>query len=331
VLLPTGQSGAGNFVGDYSNPILKPQTAEIIKQRGEVSLAGKAFPDPDSQCLSQPVPYIFWNFEVQILQQPGKITILYHHDHDFRQIRLNQPHAEHIVPSWHGDSVGHFEGDTLLVDTIGIKPGRFRTLDRFGTPYSQALHVVERYHFLDYDAAKEAQARAEKQWVRIPNYPVDPNYRGRGVQLEFTVEDPNVFTSPWTGLVSYLRAARPLWEEYVCAENVSGFYGGDVYYSDKDATIRRKAGLLNRTAGRMSADYLHNHPQISRAASHRCQRARDTSCIVQRGVSPRRSGATRARSAYLARCCDVSRRRSAGSVASRRHRGRRADGTFLQG
>jgi hypothetical protein len=237
VLLPTGQSGAGNFVGDYSNPILKPQTAEIIKQRGEVSLAGKAFPDPDSQCLSQPVPYIFWNFEVQILQQPGKITILYHHDHDFRQIRLNQPHAEYIVPSWHGDSVGHFEGDTLVVDTIGIKPGRFRTLDRFGTPYSQALHVVERYHFLDYEAAKEAQARAEKQWVRIPNYPVDPNYRGRGVQLEFTVEDPNVFTSPWTGLVSYLRAARPLWEEYVCAENVSGFYGGDVYYSDKDATI----------------------------------------------------------------------------------------------
>jgi hypothetical protein len=73
-------------VGDYSNPILKPHAAEIVKKHGEISLSGRAFPDPDNQCLRQPVPYIFWNFEILLLQQPDKVTILYPHDHDYRQV-----------------------------------------------------------------------------------------------------------------------------------------------------------------------------------------------------------------------------------------------------
>jgi hypothetical protein len=235
--LRSGQSTSGFYVGDYTNPILKPEAAAIVKRLGDTALAGKAFPDPDSQCLSQPVPYIFWNFEIEVLQQPDKITILYHHDHDFRQVRLNQPHPEHVTPTLHGDSVGHFEGDTLVIDTIGIKPGRFTTLDRFGTPYTDALHVVERYKLLDYEAAKAAQERAEKEWVYIGNYQVDQNYRGKGLQLEFTVEDPNVFTTPWSAIISYRRAARPIWEEYICAENISGFYGDIQYFSDKDAAV----------------------------------------------------------------------------------------------
>src|SRR5579863_857404 len=57
-------SGAGNFdllVGDYHNPILKPPAAEIVRERGAISLSGHPFPDPDNQCLQNPVPYIFWN------------------------------------------------------------------------------------------------------------------------------------------------------------------------------------------------------------------------------------------------------------------------------
>jgi hypothetical protein len=233
-------SGAGNFdllVGDYNNPILKPEAAEIVKKRGEISMSGLAFPDPDNQCLSQPVPYIFWNFEIALLQEPDKVTILYNHDHDFRQVRMNQPHPANVIPSWHGDSVGHYEGDTLVVDTVGIKVGPYTMIDRFGTPYTESLHVVERYRLLDYEAAKEAQERGQKEWPPVPSYGVDPGDRGKGVQLEFTVEDDNVFTTPWTATITYRRAARKEWEERICAENTEHYYAGTQYYSDKNARV----------------------------------------------------------------------------------------------
>jgi hypothetical protein len=235
--LKTGASNFDQLVGDYTNPILKPATAEIVRQRGEISLSGRAFPDPDNQCLQQPIPYVFWNFEIQMLQQRGQLTILYHHDHQFRQVRMNQPHAAKITPSWHGDSVGHYEGDMLVIDTIGIKPGRFTTVDRLGTPYSPALHVVERYRLLDAEAAKEAQELGQKEWPRIPAYQVDPNYKGKGMQLEFTVEDENVFTMPWTALITYRRPLHTDWEEFICGENIQQYYAGRKYYSDPDAMI----------------------------------------------------------------------------------------------
>jgi len=231
-------SGAGNFdqlVGDYTNPILKPEAATIVKQRGEISLSGRAFPDPDNQCLQNPVPYIFWNFDIQLLQQRDKVTIIYEHDEDFRQVRLNRPHPANVIPSVHGDSVGHYEGDTLIIDTVGVKLGPYRMLDRFGTPYSQALHVVERYRLIDYEAAKAAEDLAEKEWMRVGDN-IDRTYRGKGVQLEFTVEDKGVFTMPWTATMTYLRAARTAWEERICAENVQHYYEAQ-YYSDKDAHI----------------------------------------------------------------------------------------------
>ena len=234
---PTGASNFNLLVGDYRNPILKPHAAEIVKQHGEISLSGVAFPDPDSQCLLQPVPYIFWNFEIQVLQQPDKVTIIYPHDQDYRQIRINQPHPAKVIPTAHGDSVGHYEGDTLVVDTVGIKVGRYTMVDRFGTPYTQALHVVERYRLLDYEAAKEAQERAQKEWPLVGAYGVDPDYRGKGLQLEFTVEDDGVFTMPWSATITYRRAGHEDWQERACAENVQYYYSGVQYYSDKDARI----------------------------------------------------------------------------------------------
>src|SRR5262245_27630725 len=228
--LPSGAGDSAKLVGDYSNPILKPEAAEIIRKRGEISLSGKAFPDPDAQCLQQPVPYIFWNFDVQLLQQKDKVTIIYQHDNDYRQVRLNQPHPVTVRPSAHGNSVGHYEGDTLVIDTVGIKVGRYTTIDRLGTPYTEALHVVERYRQLDYEAAKAAQELAEKEWPRVGGG-VDPNYKGKGVQLEFMVEDQGVFTMPWSATITYLRGARTEWEERICAENVGHDYNFG-YYSD---------------------------------------------------------------------------------------------------
>jgi hypothetical protein len=216
------------FVGDYSNPILKPQAAEVVKKHGEIEFSGVPSPIPSNQCWPGGVPFAFWNIGMQILQQPDRITILYHHDHQFRQVRMNQPHAAQVTPSWHGDSVGHYEGDTLVIDTVGVKIGPFAMVDMYGTPYSQALHVVERYRLLDYEAAKQAEERGQRGLTRAggdPGFRRNPDYKGQGLQLEFTVEDDGVFTKPWSAAISY---RRPLgeWNEMVCAENPNGYFPG---------------------------------------------------------------------------------------------------------
>jgi len=226
------RNGVGNsyqLVGEYTNPILKPHAAEIVKKHGEISLSGVPYPTPSNQCWPGGVPFVFWNIGMQMLQQPDKITILYSNDHEVRHVRLNQPHPAHVTPSWYGDSVGHYEGDTLVIDTVGVKIGPFAMVDMYGTPYTQALHVVERYRLLDYEAAKEVEERGQKELTRLqrsdPGFARNPGYKGKGLQLEFTVEDEGVFTMPWSAAISY---RRPLgeWPEMVCAENPHGYYPG---------------------------------------------------------------------------------------------------------
>jgi hypothetical protein len=228
--LPTGTGNNARLVGDYKNPILKPHAAEIVRRRGEISISGKIFPDPDALCLQQPVPYILWNFDVQFLQEKDKVTIIYQHDNDYRTVWLNQGHPPNLKPSPHGHSVGHYENDTLVVDTVGVAVGPYTTIDRLGTPYTESIHVVERYRLIENDAAKAALALAEKEWPRV-GAGLDPNYKGKGVQLEFIVEDEGVFTMPWSATVTYLRGARTEWEERICAENVQYDYDFG-YFSD---------------------------------------------------------------------------------------------------
>jgi hypothetical protein len=233
--LPSGQSNFDLVVGDYTNPILKPEAAEVVKKFGESSLSGRVFPDPDNQCLQNPLPYIFWNFSLRLLQLPDKIVLIYQHDDDFREVRLNQPHPAKVIPSIHGDSVGHYEGDTLVIDTTGIKVGPYRMVDRFGTPYTQALHVVERYRLIDYEATKKALDEAAKEWPPV-GANIDRNYRGKGLQLEFQVEDAGVFTMPWSATITYGRDPNTDWDERICAENVQHDYE-ELHYSDKDAHL----------------------------------------------------------------------------------------------
>jgi hypothetical protein len=207
-------------VGDYTNPILKPVAAQVVKNHGENSLAGLANPTPSTHCWPSGVPYIFFQLGMQMLQQPDKVTFLYLRDHESRHVRLNQPHPANVTPSWNGDSVGHYEGDTLVIDTVGVKTDRpLAMLDMYGTPYTQALHVVERYRLLDYEAAKEGLERDAKERNPIPNtsMQVDKDRRGKYLQLLFTVEDQGVFTMPWSATVTYGRPTGE-WVEDVCAE-----------------------------------------------------------------------------------------------------------------
>jgi hypothetical protein len=225
------QAGVGNgtqLVGDYTNPILQPWAAEVVKKFGEISLAGKGYPTPRNQCWPEQVPFVFANYGMQVIQQPDKVTILYPFDHQFRQVRLNQPHQAQVSPSWYGDSIGHYEGDMLVVDTTGIKIGPFSMIDWYGTPFTKALHVVERYRLIDYDATMEAIARDATenfQFANPDNGPaVDPNYKGKGLQIQVTVDDEGAFTMPWSATVT-LRRAFDERLELVCADNVLWYPG----------------------------------------------------------------------------------------------------------
>jgi len=221
-----GVSDYSQLVGDYTNPILKPETASVVKKIGEMSIAGKVYPSPANQCWPEPVPFIYKNFALQLLQKPNEVVMLYEQDHEVRRVRLNQPHPRNVKPSWYGDSVGHYEGDTLVIDTIGTRTNRpFAMVDLYGTPYTKALHVVERYRVIDYDEAKDGLDRDAKENFHAGGG-IDRNYKGKHLQLTFTVEDEGVFTMPWTATITFGRGSSD-WPEIVCSENPHVYYDQD--------------------------------------------------------------------------------------------------------
>src|ERR1700746_3499034 len=133
---------------------------------------------------------------------------------------MNAPHLAGVMPSWHGDAVGRYEGDTLVIDTVGQKHGPFTMLDLYGTPYSDKLHVVERYRLIPYEEAQDGLRRNERenQHAGGGTSDVDRNYRGKFLQVLFTVDDAEAFTMPWSATVTYGRGSNE-WRESVCAEN----------------------------------------------------------------------------------------------------------------
>jgi hypothetical protein len=225
---PNGISNGSELVGDFTNPILKPEAAEVVKKHGELSKQKIPYPTPSNQCWPGGVPFVFWNIGMQMLQQKDKVTILYANDYNVRHVRMNQPHPPHVTPSWNGDSVGHYEGETLVIDTVGIKVGPFAMVDMYGTPHTEALHVLERYRLLDYESANESENRGESENFRLQisdtGLARNPDNKGPGLLLEFTVEDPGVFTTPWSARITY---RRPLgsWPEFVCAESTRDYVG----------------------------------------------------------------------------------------------------------
>jgi hypothetical protein len=105
----------------------------------------------------------------------------------------DQPHSKYLPHTWFGESVGHFEGDTLVVDTLGQNDKTYT--DHFFTPHSDKIHVIERYK------------------VSADHKPM---------QVQISVDDPDVFTMPWSAEATY-RADMTPYEEVVCAENNRGF------------------------------------------------------------------------------------------------------------
>jgi hypothetical protein len=226
-------------IGDDANPILKPQAAEKVRAAGAISRTGVNFPTPSNSCTPWSPPYAWRALQMQILQGKDQVILLYVGDQQIRHVRLNQPHPKTVTPSWGGDSVGHYEGDTLVIDTVGLKVGPLSMIDNYGTPYSTALHLVERIRLIDGDIANAAAEQAERDSGRVDvemgGASINPAYKGKGLQVQFRVEDAGMFTRPWSAAVTLRRAVGP-WEERVCADSRFNYITGKPFPLPQDAT-----------------------------------------------------------------------------------------------
>src|SRR5262249_50064866 len=153
-----------------------------------------------NQCWPEPVPFLFKHMAIQLVQRPDKVVMLFNEDHEVRYVRLNEPHPAKVTPSCHGDAVGHYGGDTLVIGRVGVKTERlFAMIDLFGAAYAEKLRVVDRYRLLDSEAVKDELARAAKEnWRPGGPMPVSPDYKDKSLQIHFTIRDEGTFTTPWT-------------------------------------------------------------------------------------------------------------------------------------
>jgi hypothetical protein len=221
----------GGPVGDLAQGMPKGEEIPLNEEGKRVMAARQSKDDPEANCLPTGVPRTA-PYPWRLLQTPTHVFILFEGNiHSYRQIFVDgRKHPDDPDPTWYGHSVGHYEGDTLVVDTVGIKVMPWTTADRFGTPQSDMMHVTERYRLIGANEAKDALMQQEKRdgcvcggegssaFVR-PNAAalVDDMY-DKGLRVEVRIEDPKVFTTPWTGNVTYMHVRRG-WAETVCAEN----------------------------------------------------------------------------------------------------------------
>ena len=157
--------------GDLNNPNLTDFAKAGLKKANDMVDSGFALYNRTSRCWQPGLPTLNLSpGRTYFLQTPTKVFIVWQRDQIVRTVYLNQEHTANPKPSWNGESVGHYEGDTLVVDTIGNSTKTFADLYR--TPHSEKMHVVERFQMLD---------------------------GGKKLQVEMTVDDPASFKEPWKG------------------------------------------------------------------------------------------------------------------------------------
>jgi hypothetical protein len=172
-------------------PPLKPEYMRILERRIRAKNRGIPEADASTQCLPHGMPRLMESpYPIEIVQTPGRLTFLHEVAHNVRRIWLSRSHPQKLSPTFLGDSVGHWEGDTLVVDTVGLNDRTF--IDDEGSSHSTRLHVVERYRKIE---------------------------GGSKLELTMTVEDPVTLEHPYsyTRIYHWRPDVRP--QEYICEEN----------------------------------------------------------------------------------------------------------------
>jgi hypothetical protein len=168
---------------------LMPWAIEALQKQNALTLAGRNGETRQARCWEMGVPDV--NEVPQplyFIQTPGEVVMYL--GHRVRHIYMNVPHSKHPPLTWNGESIGHYEGDTLVVDTIGQNDKTF--VDGYRTPHTTQIHVVERFRVIN---------------------------GGKGLETTFTVEDPGTFYQPWSGRrPRYLVTDHPLDDtDRICA------------------------------------------------------------------------------------------------------------------
>lgn len=187
-----GNAGRG-FKDDLP---FQPWAADLMKKRN----ADNSKDNPDAHCL----PMGFMQFHNhpeprKMIQSPGLLVIIYEANHGLRQIFTDGrklPNKDDVEPWYYGYSVGHWEGDTLVVETTGFNDGQW--LDVRGSPMTDAAKVTERF--------------------RRPNY--------GSLEIEITVDDPKAYTKPWTVKVNQRIMPDTELIEFICEDRDATHYVG---------------------------------------------------------------------------------------------------------
>jgi hypothetical protein len=205
-------------MGDPNSPILQPWASDVIRKRNERILSGKPDYLPPASCWPLGVTeflLIPMTMALYFVQGPMEVVMIQAGFNDVRHIHLTEKHSANVKTSWYGESIGRYEGDTLVVDTIGLDDRI--PMDEFGTPHTKQLHVIERFHLID---------------------------GGETLEVNVHVEDAGAFTMPWDAIQRFGRfeplvgkvpidrlpalatpAQGPLIEA-ICADNPNSFFVG---------------------------------------------------------------------------------------------------------
>jgi hypothetical protein len=169
----------------------KPATRAMVSRRLELTKKGTPIASAHLTCRPTGVAgALFPLFSVIIMQTPRKLIFLSEEDRDVRQVFIGGSHPAHLTPTYTGHSVAHWDGNTLVVDTIGYNGMGW--IDEWGTPQSKRLHMVQRF-------TKSAD--------------------GNTLTIVTTFDDPVYFTKPFTKTRQWQRDPMPLRLENDCAEN----------------------------------------------------------------------------------------------------------------
>jgi len=174
----TGQQPTPPFA-DVSNPILQPWAAEALRKLNAETLSGRPFISQLATC--RPLGALAFVLSPMtrpmfILQSPKEVLLINESFNEVRHIYLTGNHRPNLKPSLEGDSVGHYERDTLVIDTVGFNDKTY--VDGFKTPHTTQLHTIERFHLVD---------------------------GGNELQVDVHVEDPGAFTTPWDAKMRFLK------------------------------------------------------------------------------------------------------------------------------
>ena len=153
--------------------------------------------DPFMQCLPPGVPRIYLEagYPMQISQLPDRVIMLFEYDHFYRQIFMDgRGHPKDFEPTWMGHAIGKYDGDTLVIDTVGFNDRSW--LDRVGHPHSEELHVVERIHRVGHDV----------------------------LQDDITIDDPKTYVKPWSGQKTWKLSPGVDLVEDVCLDMGTDYF-----------------------------------------------------------------------------------------------------------